>query len=326
MDPTSYQNPILFFANAIGDHLLALPTVRALSKIFTGRLSLLTTTNSPSKIIFDVPFQRTLFLPPGSYLKTENQNPKKDISKALTDWDGVIHEIRNCDLFLSLTLWHTQELQFLLDQSELQNTIGFLPQYNYKLPSNQEHAFDIYFNAVKLFAPTTVITTYAYPPTIQQKYLQLAHEFRNSIRDSYRLLVVHTDTKRRKIWPSDNFSITIDKFLERHTNYIAVIVGLRHNLTFRGIHTKARVIDFSRTPLGLSFAIVSIADIFLGIDSCMLHTADLFRIPSVGIFGPTDPYKWGFRFATHKHIRLQELKQLEVNVVLQALLEVAQTS
>jgi ADP-heptose:LPS heptosyltransferase len=42
------------------------------------------------------------------------------------------------------------------------------------------------------------------------------------------------------------------------------------------------------------------ADAFLGVDSCMLHAADLFRVPSVGLFGPTRPSEFGLRFARHR--------------------------
>jgi len=49
-------------------------------------------------------------------------------------------------------------------------------------------------------------------------------------------------------------------------------------------------------------AIVEEADLFLGVDSCMLHVADLNRIPGVGLFGPTSAKTFGFRFSEHKHI------------------------
>jgi ADP-heptose:LPS heptosyltransferase len=55
----------------------------------------------------------------------------------------------------------------------------------------------------------------------------------------------------------------------------------------------------------------------------MLHAADLHRIPSVGIFGPTDPQKWGVRFASHEHIVCENLDDLNEEIVLHSLLNLA---
>jgi len=38
------------------------------------------------------------------------------------------------------------------------------------------------------------------------------------------------------------------------------------------------------------------------IDSCTLHVADLFRVPGLGLFGPSSCTEYGFRFAPHRHI------------------------
>jgi hypothetical protein len=52
----------------------------------------------------------------------------------------------------------------------------------------------------------------------------------------------------------------------------------------------------------------------------MLHAADLFRVPGVGIFGPTDPQKWGFRFSTHKHITSDSIMSITSEEVIDALM------
>jgi hypothetical protein len=35
----------------------------------------------------------------------------------------------------------------------------------------------------------------------------------------------------------------------------------------------------------------------------MLHAADLFRVPGIGLFGPSDPQEFGFRFTRGLHLR-----------------------
>jgi ADP-heptose:LPS heptosyltransferase len=54
--------------------------------------------------------------------------------------------------------------------------------------------------------------------------------------------------------------------------------------------------------LDTAMCLVSQASLFVGVDSCMLHAADLFRVPSVGLFGPTNAIEFGCRFAPHCHV------------------------
>jgi ADP-heptose:LPS heptosyltransferase len=70
--------------------------------------------------------------------------------------------------------------------------------------------------------------------------------------------------------------------------------------------------------------LVGEADLFVGVDSCMLHVADLFRVPGVGLFGPTRPRQWGFRFGLHRHVvtegDMSEIREDEVLGALEAVL------
>jgi ADP-heptose:LPS heptosyltransferase len=44
----------------------------------------------------------------------------------------------------------------------------------------------------------------------------------------------------------------------------------------------------------------------------MLHLADLYQVPGVGLFGPTDPSEFGFRFARHLHVRAATMNEISV--------------
>ncbi|WP_025736064.1 glycosyltransferase family 9 protein [Mycobacterium genavense] len=70
-------------------------------------------------------------------------------------------------------------------------------------------------------------------------------------------------------------------------------------------------------------SMVANADLFLGIDSCMLHAADLARVPGVGLFGPTRSATWGFRFGPHRHIDQRKMADISVDAVLDALEAIA---
>ena len=67
-------------------------------------------------------------------------------------------------------------------------------------------------------------------------------------------------------------------------------------------------------------ALVTEADFFLGIDSCMLHAADFAGVPSVGLFGPTSAAEFGFLVGPHIAIQAQQtMAEIEVPDVSDAL-------
>ncbi|MFE8604306.1 glycosyltransferase family 9 protein [Archangium violaceum] len=53
---------------------------------------------------------------------------------------------------------------------------------------------------------------------------------------------------------------------------------------------RNRVLSCSGShALPVAMAVVACAYLVLGLDSCMLHVADFFHVPAVGVFGPPDP-------------------------------------
>src|SRR5262249_48126309 len=126
-------------------------------------------------------------------------------------------------------------------------------------------------------------------------------QLRQTLPAGSQVLVVHADTKPEKMWETTNFIATLDLFLQRHPEFVVWVVGTE-DLQLNGGQQGGKVRRYLRLPLGQAMALVAEADLFLGVDSCMLHVADLFRVPGVGLFGPTLPAEWGFRFGTHLHL------------------------
>lgn len=114
-------------------------------------------------------------------------------------------------------------------------------------------------------------------------------------------MVLHADTCEEKMWPARRFVRVLNEFLARHRDFVVLLVGGRR-LPLDCGRVSARVIPCYGLPLMTSAALVANADLFLGIDSCMLHAADIFRVPGVGLFGPTSPDEFGFRLAPHRHV------------------------
>src|SRR4029077_19855198 len=90
-----------------------------------------------------------------------------------------------------------------------------------------------------------------------------------------------------------------------------------------------RLLSLDGLPLANALALATLSDMFLGVDSCMLHMADVSRVPGVGLFGPApdDPLgaqEVGFRLADHLHISGEgSMTDVKVPDVLNALERIA---
>jgi Glycosyltransferase family 9 (heptosyltransferase) len=317
LDPENFKKPVVFFANGIGDHLIALPTLRALSNIFSGRLSLIVVHEAYTQILSDVVFESVWFI--NCREKTGTPVMQK-MGRELEPFDDteLAEKVSNCDLFISFCFWTSPSLESLIKKISPSISVGFYSTFTYQL-IEAVNCFDTVFSVNHLFDPQIKIENFSNPPYVEKKYLNLVQNLKLYMTKN-KLLIVHTDTRPRKIWSSDKFIKTIDMFLSVQTNYIVIIVGTYHNLALDSAYHNNRIFDVCGIPLGLSFALLSIADLFLGVDSCMLHAADLFRVPGVGIFGPTNPQKWGFRFTPHRYVTSDSITSITPEQVIDALM------
>jgi ADP-heptose:LPS heptosyltransferase len=148
--------------------------------------------------------------------------------------------------------------------------------------------------------------------------LALAKKLRADLPREAVLLAVHADTKPEKAWSPAKLAEVLNEFLERHRHVIAIVVGVDPFAVDIG-RNRGRLLSCHGIPLSVAFAITDECDLFLGIDSCMLHMADLCRVPGVGLFGPTDPSEFGFRFARHIHVSAATMSEISVTEVGEAL-------
>jgi ADP-heptose:LPS heptosyltransferase len=124
------------------------------------------------------------------------------------------------------------------------------------------------------------------------------------------------------MWPLDRFASVLQTFLDLHPEYLVTILDPQPT-ALQDLLRHDRVSFFSNRPLGEIFALVGRADLFLGIDSCLLHAADLSGTPGIGLFGNTNPQKFGFRFAPHYHVLGSSMLEIETATVLDLLVELA---
>ena len=85
--------------------------------------------------------------------------------------------------------------------------------------------------------------------------------------------------------------------------------------------TRARTADFAgRADLRGSLALVSHLGLFIGNDTAILHAANALGVPTVALFGPTNPRKWGAQGAGHRILEAEggALDSISVRAVTEA--------
>src|SRR5262249_20671340 len=118
---------------------------------------------------------------------------------------------------------------------------------------------------------------------------------------NFHKLTMHAETNPAKMWCHEKWRYVITNFLRVRPQFVVLVVGL----TSAAQHIPQisnRVIPCCGLPLNMSMCLVANSDLFVGVDSCMLHVADISRVPGVGLFGPTCSNEWGFRFSQHRHV------------------------
>jgi ADP-heptose:LPS heptosyltransferase len=293
----SARNPVVLYCNGIGDHILAVPALRGLAHLFPQRLTLVCALGARRFFFGDIRF--------GSVFETKFEAIRG--GRRWFDADAVAAATRGCDLLISLNPWHSKSVDRLLTLLGPRFSLGFFEPFEANLPLDyRKHSAELSFDVARFLRPALRIEDFASPLTLPAGARRWAGSVRRHIPRGLKMLAVHADTKREKMWPVRRMRRVIDEFLERHEEFVAFEVGekpLRRN----GSRHGERFVPSHGLPLPFALGLVAEADLFLGVDSCMLHAADLFRVPGVGLFGPTSSREWGFRFAPHRHVEFGEL-------------------
>jgi ADP-heptose:LPS heptosyltransferase len=198
--------------------------------------------------------------------------------------------------------------------------VSFYPNADFVVtPVPGNHSADLAFEIARRIDPALRLEDFSDPPRLREAAQRFARGLRRSVPEWARVVVVHPDTELSKCWSVENFVRLLDGFLARRPDFLAWIVGLRYGALDEGQY-GGRVVSCVDLPLEETVALVGQADLFIGVDSCMLHAADLFRVPGLGLFGPTSIAEWGFRFGPHRHVQGGgSLASVSVDTVLEVL-------
>jgi hypothetical protein len=316
--------PLAMFSMAIGDHLTTLPALRALAESFEGRLALICNKGARETFFSDVPLRATYEIQDKTISFGESDSTLPVSIRF--DVDSLAKQIEECDLFISLNGWHSPSIDDLIGRLCVADSIGFFSSFQIRLPySHDIHVIDTKFQIPQYLKPSLRLDAYSAAPAVSPDIRQWAQAWRARLPSEAKVLAVHAETRPARMWPIERFVRTLDKFLGNHTEVIILALGTK-DLGLGKIDFNQRIVPCYNLPLPCAMSLVGVADLFMGVDSSLLHVADLFRVPGLGLFGPSSYAEAGFRFAPHRHVRGQDqtmaaISETEVLDALESLFE-----
>ena len=288
---------------------MTLPAIRALTSLFPSRLTLISLPRLHQVFFSDLAFQRVCEVRMTTRGKTR-----------LFNANALRRRIGACDSLISLNPWKSKSLDRLARLLSPALTVGFSSAFEVAFRKREtEHIADAAFRVPAYFDSTLRIEDFAQPFRLPARVGPKIRDYLKAHAPGKRILAVHNETKRGKTWPAKRMNKLAIAFLARHPDFVIFVLDFRKQ-GIRAPGFEERVLHSPGLPLELAFGVIRESDLFLGVDSVMLHAADLFRVPGVGLFGPTPPARFGFRFALHRHLRNRRgMKYVHEEGVLKAL-------
>ena len=285
-------HPVAFHVNGLGDRILALPAMRALARLYPQKLRVLGAPLDRERFYWDLPLADFVEVKTWSESGTRQFDPE-EVSRATG----------NCDLFVSFNGWHSSSMDELLRALPTDRQLGHFSAFSRCVEQPVDrHCFDAQFDLVQQLNPQLELASFAAAPVPEPSAGSLIRVLRSTIPQGSKILAIHSETKAYKSWPTENYVRVLREFLAHHSEVSILLLDTENRAKFDQATSPERIHPFAPLPFSIALGLLGVADLFLGVDSCMLHAADLYRIPGVGLFGPANMARWGFRFSTHRHV------------------------
>ncbi len=127
---------------------------------------------------------------------------------------------------------------------------------------------------------------------------------RQGVRENERILAIHPGSgSPAKNWLPENFARVADWAVERARILLISGPAEAGAQEIRRALKKAEPVLVENLPLLHLAALLKKSRVFLGNDSGITHLAASLAVPTVALFGPTDPAVWGPWFPTTRILR-----------------------
>lgn len=122
-----------------------------------------------------------------------------------------------------------------------------------------------------------------------------------------------------KRWPAERFASLAKKFVDDKKARVLVFIGPDdEDAAFEVEDKYANDISFVRRPIADIPAEINRCGLFVGNDSALVHISAALGVPTVAIFGPTDPVRTKPKGNNVSVIRSADLNSLSVSEIFEA--------
>lgn len=284
-----FARPVVLFAGGIGDALLALPSLRAVARQFFGRLTLVCEAAAYEWFFHEMRVDQ--------YIRLDDYAGGGPSDEAEMVFDGreLGGAIGRCDLALVYTLCRSDSVVALLDRLDgLHVGLGDGLDIGYDRRSAR-HAVEQYFRVAQIFDDCAMPAEFSSAPSLPKAAVSAAARIAAAIPDGAAFVTVHTETKTRKRPDLVRTATLLADITDRIPSCWVLVLDASPDEVFTDC--SSRVVACNDLPLDTAMSLIRHSDAFIGVDSCMLHAADMFRVPGVGLFTVTDPDEYGFYFS-----------------------------
>jgi hypothetical protein len=224
------------------------------------------------------------------------------------------------ETFVSLNPWHSPSLDVLARSVGATCSVGIGegPWTEAVAEDFECHSSELAFRAALALDGTLQIESFAYPPAYPTAAARFARQVRDEIIPGP-LLVVHRDTKLEKQWHDSGWADVMLEWISKNPDGLLIDVGLTPIPNELPTALRDRILHGMNLPLDYVLALTGVSDLFVGVDSCFLHAADLARVPLLGLFFGTKPAEFGARWSHHRHLEAPNQVSLPADRVSSAL-------
>ena len=190
-------------------------------------------------------------------------------------------------------------------------------------PTNERSSMHIAIEKSKLLAMSNIkVKSYEYDFFISPRDIHYADRIRLNLKKNFNKifsLKLHSDPKKKyRDWPKENFRNLISLILKRNPKVAFLVIGSiseKESIDEMSNLFSENVFGFYNQSIKKSAALISISDLYIGVDTGMTHIATCFKLPIVGIYHKLNPSSRGgpLNYAKDHSIDMSHYKNKVIN-------------
>jgi len=306
--PKQIKKILVIRVDEIGDAILTTPVFRALKQKFP-QAEICVLIKPLTKEVYEKNSNIDRLILAKSWL-----NSWAGQKASIIDFIKLIKQLRKEDFDLAVEL-HTDPRNILLASLTSKFCIGYAYRglgflLNKKAKSSKKHIIDQCLDVAGLVGTvgTPDLELALTKDAIKAVRIKLKENGFN-ITKPQRLVCINLGAGRKnKFWFNNHWVDLVSEILKKKNIWI-VFTGTKSEsreveevLSLIKSNSKKIINLCGKTSLQELFALVSHSNLVIAPDSAIIHVAKALSVPSIGLYGPTNPFIWGYNEKMHKSV------------------------